>query len=194
MIAKQAGWGLLFAGRKGSGWEGAREGLGRCRSPLSPLGFQEYAIWACSSISCTSHMCAKMHMRDFKKKQDNGTSLQSLLRGRKQKEHKGAGEALRLLWDKGQRKELWRRSRQEGTQKMPNHSADCSPREIVMQDPLLPLPQNLWEGWLCFLLQWGRSGRIREGLAQKEDGSCIGGPRAGGEGPMLTELNSVCAF
>lgn len=105
---------------------------------------------------------------------------------------RGQREALRLLWDKGQEKKPWRRSGQEGTGKMPNHSADCSPRETVMQDPLLPLPQNLWEGRLCFLLERGRSGRIREGLAQNEDGSCIGGPRAGGEGPMSKPSSTLC--
>lgn len=121
----------------------------------------------------------------FKKKQDDGKSLQPLLRGRTQvgEQKSGTGDrrvALRLLWDKGQRKEPRRQTGQEGLRKGPTGSTACLPGETVMQDPLLPLPQSLLERWHCFLLGWNSSGEIGEGLAQNQDGNCIGGPRAGG--------------
>lgn len=66
-----------------------------------------------------------------------------------------------------QRKNPGGRVARKGLGKCLIRSVDCSPREIVMQDPLPPFPWSRLGSWHCFLFKGDSVGKIRRNKAGK---------------------------
>lgn len=200
LLSRQDGGSRLQGGR-GSGWAGACGGLGRCRPPLSPLGvpgvcnvgMQFYFMhlsYVCQNAHCMVLKRSKTMARVHSPFWEAGNRRRTRERGRGQKG--GTEAAVGPGPEKRTPEAEWLGRDSENAQ--PQCWLLTKRAILVMQDPLLPLPQIFWKVGTAFCWNGIGQGESEKAWHRTKTEATSVGPELEGEGTMSTELNSVCVF